>query len=118
MKGGVLTPNTGLTMNNIVARVTEAFLKLDQKLKTCKITLEEVFLAYDGSRKGEITLEEFKLIIKRLDPSMNDEDIKQAFQLIDVDSSGMISLREFESYYLKCTSGKQSEMPRRKTTPM
>jgi Ca2+-binding EF-hand superfamily protein len=54
----------------IEKRVVEAFLRLDQKLKSRKITLLEVFDAYDVNKDGDISLDEFKRIMKRLDSSM------------------------------------------------
>lgn len=51
--------------------------------------------------------------MKRLDAAMGEDDVKLAFQLIDVDSSQTITFQEFNTYYLKCIMGRSTENGRR-----
>jgi calmodulin len=84
-------------------KIINAFNKLNQKMHKNGITLMQVFDAYDVNKDGGVTIKEFSRILKRLDDSMSDEEIKMGFSLVDTDHSQEITFQEFMEYFCKCT---------------
>jgi Ca2+-binding EF-hand superfamily protein len=50
-------------------KVKKCFVKLFKILSSKKLTLYKTFSAYDTDKSGELTINEFEKIIKRLDSS-------------------------------------------------
>lgn len=68
------------------------------------MTLYKVFSAYDVDSSGELTIEEFEKIMKRLDNTFTHDEIQAVFEFIDVDHSKTIEFDELNSYYCKVNS--------------
>jgi hypothetical protein len=82
-------------------KVKKCFVKLFKILSSKKLTLYKTFSAYDTDKSGELTINEFEKIIKRLDSSFKLEEIEAVFDFIDTDHSKTIEFDELNSYYCK-----------------
>lgn len=71
-------------------KVKKCFIKLFKILSSKKLTLYKTFSAYDTDKSGELTINEFEKIIKRLDSSFKEEEIQAVFDFIDTDRSKTI----------------------------
>jgi Ca2+-binding EF-hand superfamily protein len=58
-----------------------------------------VFLAYDHDKSKCLTIDEFTNVMRRLDPSFTEEEIKIIFEVVDLDKSNTIEFEELEEYY-------------------
>lgn len=87
--------------NDLELKVKKCFIKLYKILTLKKLTLYKTFLAYDTDRSGELGLEEFSKILKRLDASFNEDEVVSVFEFIDTDRSKTIEFDELNSYYSK-----------------
>ena len=54
-----------------------------------------VFNIIDTSKDGRISLEEFKVYLKAMNPNLTDKDVETAFNAIDTNKNGKISREEF-----------------------
>lgn len=79
----------------------KCFVKLYKILSTKKLTLYKTFCAYDTNKSGELTIDEFEKIMKRLDSSFTAEEVQDIFDYIDVDHSKTIEFDELNAYYCK-----------------
>ena len=82
-------------------KVKNCFLKLHRILTSKNLTLYKTFYAYDTDKNGQLALDQFQKIIKRLDTSFTDDEIRTIFQIIDNDHSQTIEFGELNSYYCK-----------------
>lgn len=71
-------------------KVKKCFVKLYKILSSKKLTLYKTFSAYDTDKSGELTIEEFEKIMKRLDNTFNQDEIQAVFEFIDTDHSKTI----------------------------
>lgn len=73
--------------------------KIEQKVEggaNSVLVLFKQFRQTSGSSDNEITIDEFKLCVSKLNLGMNDSQIHALFSDIDMDHGGSIGLREFE----------------------
>lgn len=82
-------------------KVKKCFVKLYKILSSKKLTLYKTFSAYDTDKSGELGLEEFEKIMKRLDNTFKEDEIAAVFEFIDLDHSKTIEFEELNSYYCK-----------------
>lgn len=74
---------------------------MDYILNKRNATLYKVFKAYDRDDSGELSLDEFGKIMKRLDSSFTEDEIETIFEIVDTDKSKTIDFDELNSYYCK-----------------
>lgn len=90
----------------------KCFVKLFKILSSKKLTLYKTFSAYDTDKSGELTIDEFEKIMKRLDNTFTHEEIVAVFDYIDTDKSKTIEFDELNSYYCKVNGIPESlELP-------
>lgn len=82
-------------------KAKKCFLKLFKIITTKNLTLFKTFSAYDTDKSGELNLEQFKKILKKLDPSLDDAELTAIFEYIDSDHSKTIEYDEMVTYYCK-----------------
>ena len=82
-------------------KVKRCFVKLYKILSSKKLTLYKTFSAYDTDKSGELTIEEFEKIMKRLDSTFTQDEMQAVFEFIDTDRSKTIEFEELNSYYCK-----------------
>lgn len=70
-------------------------------LSSKKLTLYKTFSAYDTDKSGELTIDEFEKIMKRLDSTFTHDEIVSVFDYLDTDKSKTIEFDELNSYYCK-----------------
>lgn len=87
--------------NDLDQKVKKCFVKLHKILTTKNLTLYQTFYAYDTDKNGDLTIVEFEKIMKRLDTSFSEDEIRTIFQIIDIDHSKTIEFDELNSYYCK-----------------
>jgi Ca2+-binding EF-hand superfamily protein len=74
-------------------KVRTCFKRLESTLQKKNLNLYKVFVAYDGDKSGQLSIDEFSKIMKRLDSSFVDSEIETIFDVIDQDKSKTV---EFE----------------------
>ncbi|POO02746.1 Parvalbumin [Trema orientale] len=52
-------------------------------------------IQFDSDKDGKISREEFKSVLKDLDPEISDSKIAKAFQALDSDEDGYVDFKEF-----------------------
>lgn len=87
--------------NALAEKAKKLFERLYRLLSYKKISLKRTFEAYDKERQGNLSFECFKIMISRLDPSLNEEDIHIIFDVIDSDHSKTIEFEELNAYFCK-----------------
>ena len=58
-------------------------------------------MIYDKDNSGELTIDQFSKILKKLDPGFTSAEIQSVFDLIDSDMSKSIKFQELNNYYCK-----------------
>lgn len=61
------------------------------KLQKNNLNLYQVFEAYDVNKDGDLTIIEFRRIMKKLDSTLSQTEIEFAFLLVDFDGSGTLT---------------------------
>ena len=54
-------------------KIRSCFNRLEPTLTKKNLNLFKVFLAYDGDKNGQLSIDEFSKIMKRLDASFSDD---------------------------------------------
>jgi len=76
--------------NELEVKVKKCFVKLYNILTIKKISLYRTFVAYDADKSGQLGIDEFEKILKRLDGSFTKDEIETIFEYIDRDKSKTI----------------------------
>jgi Ca2+-binding EF-hand superfamily protein len=84
------------------------WLKLESNIRTAKHAIEEVFKAFDKDCSGAITADELQQVSTELKHHLSPEELTSAFQDMDEDRDGKITLREFVKWWKKGRKGKQA----------
>lgn len=63
-----------------------------------KKSSQEIFNSFDGDKNGKISKEEFKIILKNLRDSSNEDEMNQIFKNYDLDASNYLDLDEFMGF--------------------
>lgn len=71
-------------------KVKKCFIKLYNILTMKKISLYRTFVAYDADKNGQLGVDQFEKILKRLDGSFTRDEIQAVFEFIDRDKSKTI----------------------------
>lgn len=71
-------------------KLASQFLEPEEDYDTMKERLRDLFVFYDREQRGFIPVDEFKEILKELDPELPDEEAAQMVKEIDADGSGTI----------------------------
>jgi Ca2+-binding EF-hand superfamily protein len=71
-------------------KASNAFFKLDEKLKNKQMTIYQVLDAYGCSEKKYVDLSDFCRLIKVIDSSFSNEELRYSFSLIDKKGIGKI----------------------------
>ena len=74
----------------------------DDGIDWSKMPPEEVFKRFDTDGSGEIDLEEFKVMLKKLKIHMSSAKAVKYFKICDVDDSGQIDFEEFRVALFAC----------------
>ena len=74
----------------------------DDGIDWSKMPPEEVFKRFDTDGSGEIDLEEFKVMLKKLKIHMSSAKAVKYFKMCDVDDSGQIDFEEFRVALFAC----------------
>ena len=65
--------------SHLEIKVKKSFVKLYRILSSKKLTLYKTFSAYDTDKSGELTIEEFEKIMKRLDNTFTQDEVQSVF---------------------------------------
>ena len=79
---------------NFLKRIQHSFIKLNKILENKKLTLYQTFVAYDADKNGELAVDEFAKIMKRLDSSFTGDEVQAIFDFIDTDKSKTMEFDE------------------------
>jgi Ca2+-binding EF-hand superfamily protein len=76
------------------------------------VSLFQTFFAYSAEKKGQLTLQDFTKMLKRLDDTLANDELEAIFEYIDTDHSKTIEYEELSSYYCKVNGIPESlELP-------
>ena len=70
------------------------FLFLDAKLRNDNLTMEKVLYKWDEHKRGYLTYDEFKALVKALGVKLNPSQLSQVIRGVDADGDGCIELKE------------------------
>ncbi len=70
------------------------FLYLDAKLRNDDLTMEKVLFKWDKEKRGYLTYDEFKQMIKALGVKLNPSQLSHVIRAVDADGDGCIELPE------------------------
>lgn len=87
--------------SDLQIKAKKCFVKLYNILTIKRISLYRTFVAYDADKSGQLAVDEFEKILKRLDGSFTKEEVEAVFSFIDKDKSKTIEFDELNSYYCK-----------------
>lgn len=82
-------------------KIRSCFKRLENQLIKKQVTLFKVFVAYDTDKSGSFTFEEFAKVLRKIDDSFTNEELKQIFTIVDEDNSNTIQFSELNAYYSK-----------------
>ena len=80
------------------------------------MTLQKVFNDFDKQKDGKLSENQFFKMMNKLDKTMPNDEILEAFNLIDEDGSKTIEFDELNKYYSKVNGIPYS--PTQKNEPM
>lgn len=66
-------------------KLAEHFVEPEQDFEVLKKELRDVFMIYDKEGRGFLPIEEFKAILKELDPEIPDAEMVEILKAIDAD---------------------------------
>lgn len=91
----MLSPNPALEsyLDELRARFDKASVEYKQKY------VRDTFDSFDADGSGAIDPDEFRRLCKRISPTMSDEDVEEALEVIDEDGDGEITFAEFEVWW-------------------
>lgn len=72
------------------------FLYLDAKLRNDGLDMTKVIFKFDKAKRGYLTYDEFKAMIKALGVKLNPAQIQAVIKGVDADGDGAIDLKELE----------------------
>jgi Ca2+-binding EF-hand superfamily protein len=87
---------------------------MEQKLRSCKLNLREVLVAYGINKEGLITVDLLAAVLARLDAGLGPEDLRMVLELIAGQPATTVSLQQFEHYYQSCLAGRAAELAQRR----
>mmetsp|Transcript_21023 Transcript_21023/g.34764 ORF Transcript_21023/g.34764 Transcript_21023/m.34764 type:complete len:797 (+) Transcript_21023:125-2515(+) len=61
--------------------------------------LRRAFREVDKGRKGKITIEDVKVMLREMDPTLTDTDLKDIFHAVDVSDMGAVTFEMFEKIF-------------------
>jgi calmodulin len=86
-------------------KLASQFVEPEEDYDTMKERLRDLFVFYDKEQRGYIPVDEFKAILKELDPELPDDEAAQMVKEIDADESGTIEFDgEFGGKLRACRS--------------
>ncbi len=91
--GGAPNPALEAYLDKLRERFDKAAVEYKEKY------VRDTFRAFDADGGGTIDPEEFRHLCKRISPTMGEEDITEALEVIDEDGDGEITFEEFEVWW-------------------
>ncbi|CAD8106591.1 unnamed protein product [Paramecium sonneborni] len=89
--------NSNQTPPNLAQeRAMVTIQKLVIAIEKYKIDINELFRKYDKSDSQTLDVQEFGVMLRKIDGQLTDQDIKLAFGVFDVDQSKEITFKEFQ----------------------
>lgn len=74
----------------MATKAKKCFVKLYNLVKEKKMSLFKAFFAYSSEKKGQLTYEDFKKMLRRLDNNLAEDELEAIFEYIDIDHSKTI----------------------------
>lgn len=71
-------------------KLAARFVEPEEDYDELRKELREVFMLYDKSARGYLPLDEFKKILKEIDPELPEDELDEIIDEIDADGSGTI----------------------------
>jgi len=71
-------------------KLAARFVEPEEDYDTLRKELREVFMLYDKEARGYLPLDEFKKILKEIDPELPEDELDETIDEIDADGSGTI----------------------------
>lgn len=85
-------------MNNLEDKAKYIINELRQKIYKNRIDLEELFKKYDFSKDSKLEEGEFSKLMKSIDATLDQSEIKYIFNEFDDDGDNTISFEEFTKW--------------------
>ncbi|KAG5670511.1 hypothetical protein PVAND_000770 [Polypedilum vanderplanki] len=87
--------DTGEIEFAVFARLASRFVEPEEDYDELRKELREVFMLYDKEARGYLPLDEFKKILREIDPELPEDELDEMIDEIDADGSGTIDFDEF-----------------------
>jgi len=76
-------------------KLAARFVEPEEDYNELRKELREVFMLYDKEARGYLPLDEFKIILREIDPELPEDELDEIIDEIDADGSGTIDFDEF-----------------------
>ncbi|XP_070502700.1 troponin C, isoallergen Bla g 6.0101-like [Chironomus tepperi] len=76
-------------------KLASRFVEPEEDYDQLRKELREVFMLYDKEARGYLPLDEFKKILREIDPELPEDELDEMIDEIDADGSGTIDFDEF-----------------------
>lgn len=87
-------------------KLAARFVEPEEDYNELRKELREVFMLYDKEARGYLPLDEFKIILREIDPELPEDELDEIIDEIDADGSGTIDFDGTFSWWdLNCMSG-------------
>jgi len=90
------SPETAEREKILTSHKNIVFLYLDAKLRSDGLDMAKVIFKFDKQKRGFLTYDEFKAMIKALGVKLNPAQINSVIKSVDADGDGCIDLKELE----------------------
>lgn len=71
-------------------KLAARFVEPEEDYDALRKELREVFMLYDKEARGYLPLDEFKIILREIDPELPEDELDEIIDEIDADGSGTI----------------------------
>lgn len=86
-------------------KLASRFVEPEEDYDTLRKELREVFMLYDKEARGYLPLDEFKKILREIDPELPEDELDEIIDEIDADGSGTIDFDgEFDVIWVQLSA--------------
>jgi Ca2+-binding EF-hand superfamily protein len=82
-------------------KVMDTLRKFRRRLEAKNYDILAVYNAYDRNKDQYLSIKEFSKLIKKIDPSLSEQDVESCFKYFDMNGNGGIAFEEFKGAIMR-----------------